>query len=369
MELPTFQALYDAGKAEIQARNPALTDWNEGSRLDAVTGAGAALADELAEVIVRHFASQYVNTAVGAELDALAADRFGLTRLPATYPVGTVTWAKTPDVEDLAYVIPAGRTFSGTTSDGTSITVVSTGEASVGAADLEVVIPCRGTVLGRSQNCVANTIDTIDQPLGADPTASLSFATKFVGGDVAEADTDFRDRIRRYFQTLRRGTVAALEAGARQVPGVRFVTVDESFVASSGIVYVYVGDPDAKSNDAFRDLVAVELEAWRPVGVLVEVLGADREFLDVVLELTIRPGADQAAIANGVRGAIRAFTNTLNPNQTLHLSRLVQLAHNAHASIVAATISTPTADVAPAERQNAIRVLPHAITITFAEAT
>lgn len=364
--LPTFQALYDAARAEIQGRNPALTNWNEGSRLDAVTGGAAALADELVLVIVRHFAAQFFDSAEGADLDALAADRFGLTRNAAAKSIGQITWTKGDPA--LAYVIPSGLTFSGSV-EGVSVQVVSTAEASLAVADLEVLIPCEFSVVGPDGNLAIGVIDTIDAAFPSDPDAEVTNETRFAGGANAETDAEFRDRIKRYFSTLRRGTVESLRAGARSVPGVRYVTVDESDVVEGGsqIVNLYIGDPDARSNDLLAAAVDAEIVNWRAAGVLVDVLGADRQEETVTLTVYVRAGADRDAIASAIRAAIEGYCDQLEPSQKLRVSRIQQLAHNAHALVVSVEVVEPAEDVEPTDRQDAIRVLAESVTITFVE--
>jgi uncharacterized phage protein gp47/JayE len=362
--LPTWQQLYDAGKAEILGRNPRLTNFTEGSRLDAITGAAATLADELVLVVAKHFAAQFFDSAEGADLDALAADRFGLTRFEATKAQGYLTWTKGDPA--LSYVIPAGLTFSGEV-EGVRFTVISTEEASLAVADLTVLVPCEAAVAGPEGNLDISAITTIDASFPTDLLATVNNDTRFAGGADAENDATFRDRIKRYFQTLRRGTVESIKAGARAVPGVRYVTVDESEVPTSGIVYMYIGDPDARSNDLLAAAVEDELVNWRPAGVLVEVLGADRQEESVTLLVSVRAGADRDAIATNIRAAVSGYAAGLEPSEKLRLSRLLQLAHNAHASVVSVEATSPTADVTPTERQDAIRVVPEAVSITFVE--
>ncbi|HYD02616.1 MAG TPA: baseplate J/gp47 family protein [Phycisphaerales bacterium] len=363
---PSWQQLYDAAKAEIQARNPSLSDWSEGSRLDATTGAAAVLADQLIEFVVRNFAAQFVDTAQGADLDALALDRFLLTRQAATPSIGYLTWTKDPDAPTLAYTIPAGFVFSGSVN-GERISVESTGEVSVGTADLTVQIPCESTVTGPAQNVAADVIDTLETNFPSDPNATVTNADRFVGGSNAETDAEFRDRIRRFFKTVVRGTVSALRAGARSVPGVRFVTVDESEVEAAGTVNVYVGDPDANSNDVLADLVATELEDWRAAGVLVEVVGAERDERTAELTVYVRAGADTDTLRASIRSVSEAYADTLGPGDTFYRSRLSQLAHNVSSDVVGVDVTKPADDVAPSQPYQAIRLPAEAVTVTFVE--
>ncbi|MEL6347810.1 MAG: hypothetical protein AAFV53_32190, partial [Myxococcota bacterium] len=95
--LPTHAELYTAFQTEVQDRAPHLTDWTEGSSLDALAGAGAALGDEVAQVVVDRFRDSFFDTAEGDALDALAADRYGadIARKPAAAAVGQVSFSRT----------------------------------------------------------------------------------------------------------------------------------------------------------------------------------------------------------------------------------------------------------------------------------
>lgn len=350
--LPTFQDLYDAAKAEIQSRNSALTDWNEGSVLDAVAGAAAALADESIRRAVDLFAALFVDTATGAELDALAADRFNLARKVATGSRGVVTWSR---VAAGSYVLAAGTRFRATVGDEV-VTVESIADVAVLSSSVTVEVPCEATATGRATNCAAGSVSEVVNPPIEDPTGTVTNAQAFAGGSDAETDAAFRDRIRRYFGTLRRGTVEALEAGALMVPGVSYVSVDEGEVEDSGVVYVYVGDPDARANDTLANMVDLELNNWRAAGVMVVVQGAQREEVAITIALAIEPGADQDTVAAAVRAAVEGYADLLPPDAPARLSRIEKAAHEASELVVAARVSSHTADLEPSSGRNAIRI-------------
>lgn len=362
---PTYQELYDLAKAEMVARNPSLTDFSEGSVLDAHAGAAAVLADRVVHYVIASFAATFFGSATDEDLETLAADRLGLTKQEASPSRGRVTW--TPSTPGMAYTIPAGFEFSATVN-GATVTVASTTAVGLGPTQTSVEIPCESTRAGRDQNVAEDEIDTLATSFPTDPGATVTNEERFTGGAAAETDAEFRERIAQYYLTLRQGTVEALRAGGRSVAGVRYVAVDESRVEEDATVYVYVGDPDARSNSALaaavRDAFATQ---WRAAGVLVDVRGADREEIAVELVLTIDAGADKDEILAAVRAAIAAWADQLEPNQTLRLSRLAQVAHNAHPAIRSVLIVEPTADTSPTASQDAIRVNAEDVTATFVE--
>lgn len=363
-ELPTFQELYDAAKAEMQSRKPELTDFVEGSVLDAVAGAGAALADEVARVNADLFAGLFFDTASGPALGLLAFDRLGLTRKAATRAAGTVRWTRGSGVG--AYTIPAATRFRATVGDET-VVVASTSPVVLLASETSVDVPALAAITGRASNLAAGTVTEILDVVGADSGATCTNPQPFAGGAPAESDEAFRDRIRRYYGTLRRGTVAALKTGALSVPGVSYVAVDESDVEDSGVVYVYVGDPDARANDTLADQVLDELEAWRAAGVQVVVLGSTREEVALTLTVYVERGTDQDAAGEAIRAGVVGYGDTLAPSVPARLSRVEKAAHDSYDQVVAVRVTSHTADISPAAVQNAIRFTQDAISLVFQE--
>lgn len=367
LSVPTFDALYQAARAEVQSRRPDLTDWNEGSVLDALAGAGAILADQVVRYGIDLFSAQFLDTASGEQLDALALDRFGLTRKPAVAALGTLTFGRGAAVGVIA--IPAGTTCSGKVS-GTTVTVTTVVAAQMLAAEDTVDVTAAVTVTGPTGNLAAGVIDTIVDDLDDDPDATVSNADRFVGGMEAEPDESFRDRIRRYFQTLRRGTGEALQEAALSVGGVQYATVDEAFVHpdDGGYVAVYVGDPDGRGNDALAEAVEAEMDAWRAAGVEVRVLPAAREEIALALTVTVAHGADQGSLLEAIGAGVTAYTDGLAPNETLYLSRVVAEAFAAgDADVKDVEVTTPAADAAPSEPQNALRVPSESLSVSFVE--
>jgi uncharacterized phage protein gp47/JayE len=363
-DLPTFDELYDVGKTEVMSRDPSLSDWREGSNLDAVTGGGAMLADEVIRVIIAAFGEQFVDVATGSALDALALDRFGLTRLPATAAVGVLRFTRGSGVGAIA--IPAGTQVSGTVN-GVTVTVETDADAVIDALDAYVDVQATCTETGTGGNVDEDVLDTILDSIVDDPTATVTNPDRFAGGDVEENDTEFRDRIRRYFTTLRKGTVAALEAGARTVAGVQFATVDESFIApeDGGYVAIYIGDPDGTGNSTLADAVAVEIENWRAAGIEVQVLPAAREEIDLEIAVVHAADVDAEDLTNAIRAAVFAYTDALAPNETLRISAVIAAVHAVSTDVISVTVSEPTSDMTPTAPQNAIRVIEAGLTVTL----
>lgn len=360
-EIPTFTELYDAAKAEIQTRNPALTDFEEGSALDAITGASGILADEATRVVVDQFAAQFFATATGADLDDLAFDRLRLLRNEASTSTATLTWTR---VASGSYVIPAGTTFAATNANGETVTFSSDAAVTVGGGDVTVDIDVTADEVGRASNVDVGTITTVVDTVASDPSATVTNAARAAGGAAEETDEAFRERIAAFYSSVQRGTKAALEFGAKTVDGVSIATVVEQYP----ITYVYVGDPDGSGNSSLAALVATELENWRATGSYVEVYGSTREelalSLAVVLDAEDLP-ADLTTLSAAIKDAIEAYGDTLGAGQKAYRTLIECAAREADDRVLSVTGTT---DLTPSANQNAIRFPVANISLSFTAA-
>lgn len=320
VELPTFQELYDAGKTEAQTRQPSLTDFEPGSALDALAGAGAVLADDVLRVGLHAWRAAYVDTATGVDLDRRIEDFGGPTRLMAS--AATVVLTITRGAYVGSYTLPVDSEITGEAPDGSTVAFTTDGEAVLGVGAPSVTVQATCTATGRSGNVPPDTIDTYASlPAGL----TIGHDDRAAGGSEGEPYTDegddaYRSRYKLFLRAQQPGTVAALEYGALLVSGVSFAVVDESTVdpESESYVGVYVGDDDGGSNDPMIAAVTLELENWRAAGIEVRVFGAEREELDFTITVTVREGS-VLTDADIITAAI-AWLDDLPPATRLYLS-------------------------------------------------
>jgi len=364
--IPTFDDLYNAAKAETQARQPALTDYSDGSALDAITGGGAVLADMQIRADLDAAAAKYIAIATGSDLDAAVTDIFpGCPRQAESASVGTLTFTRGGSsgvVEILAGTVVTA------TVNGQTVTFTTDSSVYMTGSTVSAIAHC--SAVGTAGNVAAGVVTTIPTPIPDDATATVTNADRFVGGAATETDDAYRARAQAYPLTLRRGTVAALEEGALSVPGVSYVTVDESSLATDATVYVYVGDPDGRGNAALASLVATELENWRAAGVLVETVAAAREEVAVSVAVTVKAGAGTDALKSAIRAALLAYTDTLPSGSQMYLSALesaaIRVSGDVRGAIAIITGGVPSTDgVLPSAPSNAIRVLATALTVVY----
>lgn len=359
VELPTFQELYDAAKTEAQQRQGSLTDFSAGSALDALTGQAAVLADDVILASLHKWKAAYVDTATGTDLDRRITDFGGPNRLTASEATVTLTITRGAYVG--AYTLSVGAEVTGEAPDGSTVTFTTDADAVLGmaAASVSVLATCSET--GRSGNVPPNTITTYASlPSGL----TIGHADRAAGGGdgepyTDEGDRDYRARYRLSLQAQRKGTVQALEYGAKLVSGVTFAVVDESTVGgtSTSYVSVYVGDDDGGSNPTMIANVTTGLDDWRCAGIDVRVFGAEREELDFTITVVVANGS-VLTDSDITEGAV-AWLDDLPPNTTLYLSAFEAGIHALSSDVLGVTIeydADPSLrEIAPSEAYYAIR--------------
>jgi hypothetical protein len=154
------------------------------------------------------------------------------------------------------------------------------------------------------------------------------FAT--AGGDSTESNDSLRERARRYFTTVRRGTLGALEEAALGVPGVRSAAAFEVVDAlgrPARLVQLVVSDAFTEQFALFdtvppryevqsqylSTLVFNALSDARPAGVYVQVQVATVILQAVQLSLTFSAGVDVQDAALRARAAVVNYMNGLSP--------------------------------------------------------
>jgi uncharacterized phage protein gp47/JayE len=369
VDVPTFDELYEAVESEIQSRNDALTDFNPGSALDAITGGMAMGAEESIRIGLKVFASKFLDTAEGDDLDDVISDWYPDMEGRRAASAAVVTLTFTRGGSSGVLEIPAG-TACRATVNGQSVTFETDAAVYMPAVANTVTSVATCTSTGTTGNVAVATITTIVDAIPGDATATVSNAERAVGGAAEEDDDTLRARARLYHSTLRRATVGALEAAALAVPGVRFATVDESNMApdDGGYVSVYVGDPDARSNAALAAAVETALDDVRAAGVDVRVSSAERQEISLTFVVYTRAGADRAAIVTAARAAALAYINGLAANETMYLSQVNAAACGVSSEVLGCSITTPTSDQVPSAGNKAIRVPDASLSVTATEA-
>ena len=362
-DFETFSDLFRVGRDEVLLRNASVSrDAVEREGMDAniLVAASAAAADEVMGQVAELAAALYLDSATGDALDRLVFDRYGLTRKPAAASIGSVQFSTTVG-SPTTFAIPIGtivQTAAGTQFVTTEATVY------LGGSFGPLTVAVRSVLAGASQNAKVGTITSIISSISgaaADLVVTNAFAS--AGADATEDDDTLRDRARRFFTTVRRGTLAALEAAALGVAGVRkasafevidalgrparsvqlvitdafteqfvdFSTVPPKYPAQSQVLTTYV-------NDALADT--------RAFGVYVQVLVANVVIQPVQLTLAFQAGADVSSSALQARAAVVSYINALSPGASFVAADvLAVLANVPGLSYTGGELLSPSGDV------------------------
>lgn len=346
---PSQDDLYNDAKAELVVRRPDLTVL-DGDISDMVLASIAAVGDRIVGYAADRIKATFVDGAAGEDLTKLADDHWNVERVAAVAAVGTVSFSRA------SFAAGAGDVNAGsvvaTQRDALGVEVRFLTDALVhfGATELgpkSVVVTAADT--GTAGNVAAAAINRVVTTL-FDSSITVTNAAITVGGAEEESDDDLRDRVRSFSSTLRRGTLAALEYGAKLVTTVKQATAVED---GTGAVTVYVTDASGASNAAMVADVIAELENWRAAGSLVTVTGGSLYSLNPIeITLSVRTGVDTAAIADDVKAAIAARVARLKIGETCRREIIQQAALNVDPdNIVGCTVVLPAADVVPTATQ------------------
>jgi hypothetical protein len=329
-DFPTFDDLFRAGRDEALIRQGKLTREvieREGTDANILNALSATAAEQVIDQLVDVEAGLFLDSAEGQALDRIVFDRYGLVRKSASPALGSVAFSvSTPTVA--AFIIPSGTLLAST--DG--IQYITTQQVQFPINTLgPVLVPIRSVLAGKAQQAAVGTIISIINSISGAPNSLVVTNTVATSGaDDDESDDSLRARARAFFTTARRGTIAAIEAGALAVQGVRTATAFEVIDAlgrPARFVLLVVSDPytDALAKlavipptyDAQSKQLALAvfngLSDVRPAGIFVQVEVAQVVLQPIQLVLTFQAGADADATAEEARSIVVSYVNSLSP--------------------------------------------------------
>jgi uncharacterized phage protein gp47/JayE len=259
-DAPTFNDYFTAGRAEAIDRRPELT-FDEGDISEMEMAAAAAMADHLTEYTAQRVKATFLDGAFGNDLTTLADDRYGLQRLAANAATVTITLTRASGT--LIGTVPAGTTVA-TQKDslGNEVQYTTDVDQAFASGQLTANVACTCTATGPGGNVAAGTINRMVST-GLFDTFTVTNAARAAGGADTEDDDSLKDRCRQFYSTLRRGTLKALEFGARGVAGVANVTASEP---GDGTVSLFVSDASGGYSPTLLTDVSTEIENWRAGG-------------------------------------------------------------------------------------------------------
>ena len=344
MQIPlrTFSVLVENMAAAVQASTSQLLDLAAGSTLRALLEANASIGLWMQWLVLLVLRTTRASTSSGTDLDSWMAD-MTLTRLPASYAVGIVTFSRfTPTA---AAVVPAGALVR--SSDGTQIFVVSIDvqNAAWSTASSGYVIPAGTTSLdvsvvarvpGSAGNIQGGTISLLASTMpGIDSVTNASATQK---GIDAESDAAFRMRFVDFVASLSRATLSSIGYAVSSVQqGLSYTiqeNVDPTGRSSLGSFVVTVDDGTGTPSTVLLSTIQSAIDVVRPVGSVFCVQAPTILSAGLSMNIVVVAGTAKAPVQALVGDALISYVNNLPIGDCLPLTKLTQIAYEASSSII-----------------------------------
>lgn len=362
-----FTTLVRESVTAIQGYASVLIDLTVGSILRALVEANAAVTVWLESLIMQVLAITRAATSSGADLDSWVAD-FGVSRLPATFATGQVTFARFTPTQQA--VVPVGATIqTGDASQQYTVVADTTNPAYnatlggyvLAAGTATVNVPVLARVAGAAGNAVIGAVSVI---AGAIPGVdTVTNAASFANGADAESDPALRTRFIAYIRSLSKATKDAVGYAITSLKqGVTYSLVENQSYAGAvqmGYFYVVVDDGTGVPGSTFLATAANAIEAVRPLCSSYGVFAPVLVNAAVTMTCTIAAGYDGAATRQLVATAVANYINALprdpaTQTMTLPYSRLAQVAYDASpgvTNVTGVTLNAGTADLVATAKQ------------------
>lgn len=356
VDYPSRLDLFAIGRTHVLTRaesiDPAQVDI-QGSDVNIIVGSASFIGYECVLQLAQKMAALLLDGAVGEDLDRYAYDRYNETRKGASAAVGSARFFRT------AMTAGAGSVPIGTlVITLTGLEYITTTTATFSATDSEATCDVRAVQAGKATQVGANTIRRIDEPdVLFDPSLQIINDVATAGGEDAETDEIFRERVRDFFLTARRGTLGAIEFGATIVEGVVSADAQESLAPNNQparVVELFIADGSGVANAALGAVVRNSLEDYRAGGIAVILNTSVPQIVAVALQLSFVAGVDTASLSEDIRNAIVTFINSLEVNESLLRNDLGSVLRRFKADgliPVETSVVVPTGDLVPSTGQ------------------
>ena len=337
---------------------------NPGSTANILITSAALMAERVAQDVSEVESGLLIDTAEGSQLDRLAFDApYNVVRRAAS-PAVLIARFTRPNAVLGAGSIPGATRFKlGGVSFRTQYSV------NVGASAVTVDVTSQAEVTGPDGNVPSGTVGSMVDTLfdAFTPTAIVTGA----GGHNDELDSELRERLRAAPRAARRGTLSAIEFGAKSVPGIAYAAAFEQANADgtlAHLVQLVVSDENGNSNAGLENRVALVMDEYRCAGIPVQLLSGEPYLQAIEILLTFLTGFDTDLAFARAQARIVAAVNSLAPGATLHLDLITDAARGdgeASTGIVSCSVVSPVGPVQPATSQQVIRTSTSLVTIAI----
>lgn len=358
-------SLYGIGRNYVLTRATKLAPQQvdvEGSDINLVVGGQSEVSYAIVLQLIQAFNRLTLDGAVGDDLDRYALDRYGqqLPRKGASAAVGSEVFSRV-NPNNPAGSIPAGSlVLSNAGYPFITLAPASFTTATGLPSDTSVAVNIRATQAGALFQAGANTIQRFQTPntaIAFDTSITCNNPLTTAGGADVEDDPAYRNRIRTFWTSARRGILAAIQQGGLSVPGVASALATE-YIGSSGqpvrLVSLAIADASGVANLQLAAQVQTALNDYRAAGIQVVVTPGLPLLVSIELSLTFAAGVDTVTIGSQVQAAVVNFVNNLPVSGTLYLAQLQSVLQRfASQGLIVnqGTIVSPIGDLVPGPGQ------------------
>jgi hypothetical protein len=353
MDLPSRLALYALGRNYCLQRatkiDPGQVDV-EGTDANIFIGSNSVVADTIVKQLGYSVSKLYLDGAQGDDLDRLAWDRYNLTRKGASAALGGVTFTRT------TFTAGSGSIPSGTSLQALNGTqYITTTVANFGATSLVSQANVRAVQAGKAAQVGTNALIAFTSPgLLFDRSITVTNPLATAGGEDVENDDTFRARIRNFWNTARRGILAAIQQGALSVPGVVSAQAVEAYNLAgqpARLVVLYIADSTGVASVQLAQQVQTALNDYRAAGIYVSIVTSIPQIVSIVLNLVFQANINTVILGGIVQAAVVSYVNSLPVNGILTISGLTSVLQRfISAGLVVqtpGTIVSPIGDLVP----------------------
>lgn len=355
----------------VKSTTDKITDFNVGSVARTMLEATAAEMDEL-----------YLNFFLGIKeaIPVSVYNTFGFEKLTAEAASTTLRWS-TGAPATSTITIPAGTTAR---VPGGSIIYATQAAATILVGQSYVDVLSSAQSAGVAGNTGAGTItEIVSQVAGVSAVTNPQPVTN---GRDDETDEERLSRFQGYISSLARGTVTALNYGAKTAKLVDSNGLVTEYVAHANtvepwrtdsaqpisLVRVYVHNGAGATSpalvtqaqkvvDGYYDDTGAAVPGWKAAGVQAVVIAASDKTVNVTGTLVLETGYVLADVVADASDAIRTYIQERGVGESVIKSELIAIIKRDVAGVYNVTLSAPSADVTCLVSEKAI---PGTVTLT-----
>lgn len=264
----------------------------------------------------------FPQTASGDYLDMHATQR-GLQRKPAIKASGVLSFSRQSAL-DYDITINAGTICSTASTNGTR--VITTETVVLQAGQLSVDAAALAEVGGIEGNVAADTVTVLVTPPAGITNVNNDLA--FSGGYAKESDEELRVRLLDSYKNIPNGTNAAFyKAKALDYEDVYSASAIAR-AQGNGTVDIYVAGHGAVCSNTLMQKIEDDLNALREINVYIDVKAPTLVNVDIIANITVKPGFVANEVIDECEDAIEAYFNKLHIGEDVLLAEIGEVIYH-----------------------------------------